>query len=310
MHGLLFREGVLGRWARRAAIAFLPVWGCDSDNGGVSEQGTEADRGVRLPEAISTPASTPPAHADAQKLELRQLFLTAEHDSLRRRAAEALMMTQPDFLATTYEKPEYAPPIRSMIEAMVAARDTAVLPLLALLFAQRGGEERIDFEVALLAFGHRAVSWLAPLLRSGDTAVVMRVLDALGKLRAVDKVGDVAALLQHDDSWVKIAAAHALGDIGGSAAIAPLMAALDDSSYAVVNAAMTGLGRLHAAAAYERLIAFTGDENKHLRKHAAMALGDLGDERAIDAVRELADADADPGVRFVARRALTRLTED
>lgn len=240
--------------------------------------------------------------------EIRRLFLSsASPDSVRRLLARQLYSSDPAFLAREYGNPANTAPIRAAINRGVAAGDTTVIPLLVLLFRQRGGEERIDFEVALLRFGGRAEKPLAALLKDPDPSVVLRVLDALGKLEASGQIGAVAEQLRHRDSWVRIGAAHALGEIGDTTAVVFLLEALDDSSYSVANAAMVGLGRLRASRAFDRLIKFTGSDNPHVRKHAAMALGELGDPRAGPVLRKLATRDEDSGVRFMAGRAVRAL---
>jgi HEAT repeat protein len=85
------------------------------------------------------------------------------------------------------------------------------------------------------------------------------------------------------------------------------MGVLDDPVYSVVNAGLVGLGRLEAKTAYERISGMLTDENLHVRKHAAIALGEIGDRRAIPEVRKLAKEDPDSGVRFMAGRALKKL---
>ena len=243
--------------------------------------------------------------------EFRRLFLSsASSDSVRQLLARHLFSRDPDFLAREYGNPANSPPIRAAINRAVASGDTGVIPLLVLLFRQRGGEERIDLEVALLRFGRRAEKPLAALLGDADPSVVLRALDALGKLEASGQIGAVAEQLRHRESWVRIGAAHALGEIGDTTAVAFLLEALDDTSYSVVNAAMVGLGRLRASRAYDRLIEFTGSDNPHVRKHAAMALGELGDPAARPVLRKLAVWDGDSGVRFMASRAIKALEEE
>ena len=237
--------------------------------------------------------------------EFRRLFLSpSSSDSVRQLLARHLFSRDPAFLAGEYGNSANTAAVRAAINRGVAAGDTTVIPLLVLLFQRRGGEERINFEVALLSFGPRAEKPLAALLGNADPSVVLRALDALGKLKASAEIGAVTEQLRHRDSWVRMGAAHALGEIGDTTAVAFLMEALDDTSYSVVNAAMVGLGRLRAARAYGRLIAFTGSDNQHVRKHAAMALGELGDPAARPVLRRLAERDEDSGVRFMASRAI------
>ena len=88
-----------------------------------------------------------------------------------------------------------------------------------------------------------------------------------------------------------------------------MVKALDDTVYSVVNAALVGLGRLKAVATYERIAALTKADNKHVRKHAAIALGELGDRRGLAIVGTLASDDPDSGVRFMAGKARDKLEQ-
>ena len=287
-------------------IALLSVvWG------GCSEG---PDEGGKLAAQAAGAASPAPPGDDGEKkprdsnAEFRRLFLSpSSSDSVRQLLARQLFPRDPAFLAGEYGNPANTAAVRAAINRGVAAGDTTVIPLLVLLFQQRGGEERIEFEVALLSFGPRAEKPLAALLGDADRSVVLRALDALGKLQARAEIEAVAQQLRHPDSWVRMGAAHALGEIGDTAAVAFLMEALDDTSYSVINAAMVGLGRLRAARAYDRLVELTGSDNRHVRKHAAMALGELGNPAARPVLRKLAEEDGDPGVRFMAGRAIKAL---
>ena len=196
---------------------------------------------------------------------------------------------------------------RALIEQLVAVQDEVVLPLLLGLFEHVGGEERIDFEQYLLRFGRRAEPGIMALLHADDPSLVMRALDALGKMESVGGTDSIAVLLDHPNSWIRMGASHALGETGGPGAVEHLLVAVTDTAYSVVNAALVGLGRLRATEAYEQVAELTLNANPHIRKHAAMALAEMGDRRAIPKVRALAEGDADPGVRFMAKRALQKL---
>ena len=230
-------------------------------------------------------------------------------DSSRLRAGRALLDADGQFLVEHYGQRDNARIVRGIIEERVARREKSVLPLLVDLFARVEGEERIDFEVYLLRFGRESEAQLIELLRAQDAGLVMRTLDALGKMQAVGAVDSIAACLQRDDAWIRMGAAHALGDIGDRRAIGPLVATLQDTAYAVVNAALVGLGRLGAVEVYDEIAALLHSDNAHVRKHAAIALGELGDRRALAAVRQLAEEDVDAGVRFMASKALEKLEE-
>ena len=229
-------------------------------------------------------------------------------DSLRMEAARTLLAAgEIEYLVENYSVRNNRLIERALIEERVAAEDGAVLPLVLGLFRAVGGEERIDFEVYLLRFGRRAEGELMALLRSEDASLVMRTMDALARMKSQAAVDSIAVRLRHPDAWVRMAAAHALGEIGGRKAVPFLLSALGDTTYQVVNAALVGLGRLKAPEAYGPSIDLIGNDNPHIRKHAALTLGELGDTRAVPAVRALAREDTDAGVRFMATKALQKL---
>ncbi|MFC1525246.1 HEAT repeat domain-containing protein [Candidatus Latescibacterota bacterium] len=255
------------------------------------------------PAPLPRPAG-PSADQDAASLTNADL-----PDSARRAAAQRLLLSGRSRLVTAYGSRNCVPIIRQLIEARVASRDTSILPLILDLFRARGGEERIDFEVYLLAFGGPVEGELVGLLGSSDVSLVLRAVDTLAKMKAVAAADTVASLLRHPDSWVRIGAAHALGEIAGPGAAAHLLPALQDTAYSVVNASLVALGGLRAPELYEPAMALATSDNPHVRKHAAIALGELGDARARETLQQLADGDSDSGVRFMARRAVKLLEE-
>ncbi len=223
-------------------------------------------------------------------------------DSLRMVAARGLLRLDPQFLAARYA--QYPQLLRGTIEQAVVARDTICLPLLIQLFETRGGEERIEFEVDLIAFGAAAHPYLRELLKRQDRGVVVRAADALAKSGAEVATADISALLLHNDDWIRMGAAHALGQLRGKAATDALLTALSDSAYAVINAALVGLASQHAAVAYEPALALLADSRPEVRKHAAHTLGQLGNSAARAGLLRVSEQDPDGGVRFMASRAL------
>jgi hypothetical protein len=220
-------------------------------------------------------------------------------------AARALLATDAAFLAGRYAiEPGL---LWRLVNEGVEARDTTYLPLIATLFETVEGEARIDFEVALLAFGSHAQPRLVALLETTDRALVLRSVDALARLQRLDSTPHIAGLLEHRDPWIRMGAAHALGDLGGARAERALATALRDSVYSVVNAALAGLARMASPAALEPALALAASDNAEVRKHAANALGAVGEGRARQVLEGLAAADPDAGVRFMADRALRQL---
>lgn len=269
---------------------------------------TEAPKAAE-PSTQPPPPATPKPTGPSAEQDAATLTDSSLDDSARLAAAERLLSTDRSQLVQAYSDRASVPIVRRLIDARFAARDTTVLPLILDLFRTRGGEERIDFEVYLIGYGQAAEDELIGLLGSDDVSLVLRTLDTLAKMKSVAAADTVASLLRHADAWVRIGAAHAIGEIAAPGATAHLIAALDDTAHAVVNASLVALGRLRAPELFEPAMALTASDNLHLRKHAAMALGELGDGRARATLQRLTDEDPDPGVRFMANKALKRLSE-
>ena len=231
----------------------------------------------------------------------------AQPDSARMSAGRVLLQLDPEFLASRYQAHPVL--IRRLIDEAIAGGDTNGLPLVARLFEASTGEQRIDFEVDLIAFGAAARPRLLEMLQRPDRSLVVRAADALAKTGATEAAGDIASLLQHEDSWIRMGAAHALGQLSAEAATAALLTALSDSSYAVVNAALVGLGRQQVAVAYEPALALLADARPEIRKHAAHTLGQIGNLGAIEVLQGVSKNDPDSGVRFMVGRAL-KVLED
>jgi|APSaa5957512622_1039677.scaffolds.fasta_scaffold15350_2 hypothetical protein len=280
---------------------------------GVSEEGlVQQEGGAVAKKAESARGRIVGEAAGGAKQEMglarQRLVDSGLSDEARMEAAGSLLSADVEGLVRAYGEGENARIIRKLIEERAEVADEEVLPLIAGLFEKVQGEERIDFEQYFLAFDRRPVERLiTPLLRADDRGLAMRAMDTLAKMKSKVGADSIASLLQHPEEWRRIGAAHAIGEIGGDRAVGRLMGVLDDPVYSVVNAGLVGLGRLEAKTAYERISGMLTDENLHVRKHAAIALGEIGDRRAIPEVRQLAKEDPDSGVRFMAGRALKKL---
>lgn len=184
---------------------------------------------------------------------------------------------------------------------------------------------------ALGQLGDRAA--VEPLrLALGDDSLwvgkdAAEALGLLGDARATDPL--VAAVRDDRRPFVRAAAASALGQLGDPSGLACLVTALRDHNCDVRWAAATALDRLGwrpdraaAAATYwtalrkwdkcaevsaiEPLIAVLDDEQAHVRRGAACALGCIGNSEASDPLVELL-TDRDRSVRAAAAEALDGL---
>lgn len=242
----------------------------------------------------------------------RQLGDAAAVGESRLAAGRRLLEAGPEYLAEAYGAGDNAWVVRHIL---YESRDPSRMRLGLELLAAVGGEEAIDFERYLLEYGAAAVPGLEQLLQRAlktkraapQVGTALRVLDALGKLKARSAAAAVAALLDHPETWIRMGAAHALGDIGDKAYGPSLVQALGDSAYAVQNAALAGLAHMRWRPAYPDVVPLAGHQRARVRQHAAHALGEIGLEEARPVLRRLAEEDPDSGVRFMAARALARL---
>ena len=184
---------------------------------------------------------------------------------------------------------------------------------------------------ALGQLGDRAA--VEPLrLALGDDSLwvgkhAAEALGLLGDARATDPL--VAAVRDDRRPVVRAAAASALGQLGDPSSLACLVTALRDDNCDVRRAAATALDRLGwcpdsaaAAATYwtalckwdncaegsaiEPLIAVLDDEQAHVRRGGACALGCIGNKEASDSLVAVL-TDRDRSVRAAAAEALDAL---
>lgn len=99
---------------------------------------------------------------------------------------------------------------------------------------------------------------------------------------------ELRAALTSEVDDVRVLAASALGEAGDPHAGPALIGALSDPSPNVVAAAADALGELCYAPALDALVELTATGDLWLRAAAIVALGRLGDERAVPALRRVA----------------------
>ncbi len=199
--------------------------------------------------------------------------------------------------------------VRGLLDSVATGNPIQAARLTAQLMAVAKGEEKLDFETALLEQGDNAVAPLIELLgESPDWQTAVQTLDALGKLRARESVDAISACLRDQNTWVRMAAAHALGNVAGPKVAGLLAAALEDTADVVVAAALVGLGKTGDPKAMDLCAGQLGHPNPRVRGAAVSAVGRLGGTEAPRLIRT-ALSDPDPGVQHKARRALERLGE-
>jgi len=102
------------------------------------------------------------------------------------------------------------------------------------------------------------------------------------------------------DYRLRAVSARSLGVLGFSNATDILVGCLEDSSAEVRWTAAAALGRLKNTAAAGPLIERLADVNAEVRRQASLSLGFLGDPRAREQLRRIAEADENENVRTAA----------
>jgi len=173
-------------------------------------------------------------------------------------------------------------------EIFALSKDKSALP--ALLDAAKGEYFTVRARAAL-ALGNmgdeRVIPYLLPLLQDNEFEVRSTACLAIAKFCKPSTFDDIANVLLDDPKTeARQAAARALGETRHPAALPYLMSALRDSSWwfeqekpiGVLLAAIELMG----APAFEPLLEALTDKEATVRKYAALALGRLGDVRAIE----------------------------
>ena len=184
--------------------------------------------------------------------------------------------------------------------------ENAVGPLTELLLRTirdpiHGHEESLRWDIRDILSEH--VPFLIKMLEEYQDIYVVLALGEIGNALAIEPLikvlnsdGAVAG-----DEYVRWDAAEALGKIGDARAVEPLIRALEGG-----NGSAAGALREIGKPAVEQLIDALENENKDVRWDAAIALGDIGDERAVGPLIK-ALGDDDRTVRMYAAVATGRV---
>lgn len=197
---------------------------------------------------------------------------------------------------------------RAVREAAIGALTTIGEPSVEVLGACLSDPQLSVQEAAssiLASIGDARV--VAPLLKalgSADWIVRMHAAKALGRIKDATAVEALIPFLQDKVKAVRAEATGALAAIG-AAAIPSLLQALKHEEWLVRLHAIEALGKTKSPEAVEPLLfVLFNDRDTALREDAVRALGDIGDERAVEFLFTVLK---EPGLRPLAVNALGRI---
>jgi HEAT repeat protein len=196
-------------------------------------------------------------------------------------------------------------------------------------------------ELGLLGAKEAVPSLMDLAIIDRDMLVREAAIGALGDIADASALPALATVLNDPDWRIRAAVARAMGSFKPSDADAILLVALKDPVAWVRAPAAASMGLCHDVAHWDVLVPLLGDEDEWVRRSAAIALarlgrkegvpelllalkdkgeptpsirtviveliGDLGDIRAVDTLRGLAELDRLSEVREAATRALARI---
>ncbi len=166
-------------------------------------------------------------------------------------------------------------------------KEQALPVLMSFVNAERPATRKM---AAFLAGFYRAPEYaenIYPLLDHEKTKGA--AIRALGKWQVTNAIPRIDSFLHDAKERVRVATANALRDIGDAHAIPSLIGALDDPMYTVRNTAARALVSL-GKASVEPLVSALGQAADDAKKRQIIrALGDLKDERALDALKKMRD---------------------
>jgi HEAT repeat protein len=140
---------------------------------------------------------------------------------------------------------------------------------------------------ALVRIGNPAVHSLARLLKDNRWQVVRNSVIILGEMGSRDSVNDLTNAAFHMENRVRMEAIRSLARIGGREATTLLIDFLDDKNQGVKRQTITWLGITRNEKALQPLLELVMKQDLlgktiTLKKEAIVAIGRIGDRRAID----------------------------
>jgi HEAT repeat protein len=165
----------------------------------------------------------------------------------------------------------------------------------------------------------KAVNPLINVLKDKDSLVKRMSVEALGKLKNPNAVNPLIAIAmdKNNEYFLRRNAVKALGEIADTKAAAPLITLLKENHYtAPISKGLDNefrveiirsLGEIKNVEAVQPLIALINNEDPFLSRQVAVALGKLGDPRAIDLLIGILKNNKDSLVQREAAEALAKI---
>lgn len=154
------------------------------------------------------------------------------------------------------------------------------------------------------------------MLALHDTDPLVRQYSAwglghLGGHESAEVISALIVLLEDPVPAVAHASATAIGSLGaGLSAITRLLTILREGSVQARRSAITSLGLIESPLAYDGLLKALEDSNAGVRQEAIVALGELGDRRAVPAIETRLRHDTSGAVRAEAAYRLGILSDE
>lgn len=187
----------------------------------------------------------------------------------------------------------------------MAAFGEDALPFLVPLLREQDLKSAHNAAIAISDIGIPALDILAELLNHPNAEI--RKVALTGLARRIHNDLRVKTILQsalkNSDEWIRASAAYNLGLHRVTESLPDLLSALQDDAVSVRAKAAIALGRIGSAQAMLALMGALDD--LLIRKQVVYALGEIGDSRAIPALRSC-ETTFDGGLKFLLAMSLTR----
>ncbi|HUT82756.1 MAG TPA: HEAT repeat domain-containing protein [Candidatus Bathyarchaeia archaeon] len=189
----------------------------------------------------------------------------------------------------------------------------ATKKLVVKLESENAQERYTAVDVLSKKHDSQIIQLLISLLET-DTSIYFRegACKILGKLKAKEALDELVSCLSDPDEGVNFHAAVALSNINESKAVKPILEILNQKTIDPVfkSELIIALGNFGDNLAVDPLISILRyDKDIFVRHEAARALGKIGNQKAIGALSEVAKKDKDNQLHYLALNAINTIFE-